>query len=466
MDNEQVEEIKQLLSAKTTLPTELAAQIVAILPKLQQHVFKQLRQVLGSDGFGEYEVLAVLGFIVSSTRVIEALTVGDVQLLNKLFVGIIEKPDLDFGRVAIPLILDIRMYILPVLSSQAKGNLGTSLVATESNLLRYLPESELHVLVSNSIIELTEFREDIVKDFRWMYYVASPVYDNGAWGRQFLPLLKKNQEILGEKIVVGDKELAPTVENWLLEYDAFTGKPGPQREAFDRLHFVQNNQNAKLLSKENAGVLLKLCELYDWFSDPYVTEAEVSEFEDMAPATQREGLRNEENGIKNQVVRDPEGFGDPRRESRIKIDETLRSNDLFKMKESGINVVSSTSNKMDSGLPSQGFVETGMTAPKKQVQKSKLTPSNFAPPSLKLWQTGKATSDRHSSSLTSTRKALPAEPEEKLLSAPTLADIKAEAEERKQKVQADIDRKLTKLKNQESSTVAKAMADRRIKNQA
>jgi len=45
------------------------------------------------------------------------------------------------------------------------------------------------------------------------------------------------------------------------------------------------------------------------------------------------------------------------------------------------------------------------------------------------------------------RKALSLRPPEKLLRAPTLADIKAEAEEKKQKVQAEIDRKLTSLRS-------------------
>lgn len=197
-------------------------------------------------------------------------------------------PNMEFGKIFLPFLIDLTELL------RNKGEDSQVLQDVVRRLrvahMRYLSISALLQLVQYDVIYFLRFHEQFLSDIRYLYYVAEPEYDGGEWGRQFVPVLKKNQELLGAQIVVLGKPVAATVEHWLAEYDVASGKQALERGALDRIKFVNEHPNAKQLSKEDQAVLLKLCELYDWFADPFVTEAELGEFVDLAPATTRAGL--------------------------------------------------------------------------------------------------------------------------------------------------------------------------------
>ncbi len=195
---------------------------------------------------------------------------------------------MEFGKIFLPFLIDLTELL------RNKGEDGRVLQGVVRQLrvahMRYLSVPALLQLVQYDVIYFLRFDEQFLSDIRYLYYVAEPEYDGGEWGRQFVPALKKNQELLGSQIVVLEKPVAATVEHWLAEYDVASGKQALERGALDRIKFVNEHPSAKQLSKEDQTVLLKLCELYDWFADPYVTEQELEEFVDLAPATTRPGL--------------------------------------------------------------------------------------------------------------------------------------------------------------------------------
>jgi len=406
------------------------AGITAVLPALGEHALRQLLIEL-PNASQSLSGQAYLRFVAEAGQALGEALQGRSQSLGKVLRNAVTSPDLEFGRMAIPFVEDVlRKY--PSLSgdsglSELQASVAPFLVAEFARL----PDTLLAALISGpGLLTTIASRSDVVADVRRLYYIASPEYDEGVWGEKFLPLLQKNQEIIGERTIVGQQELAPTTENWLREYDAFSGKPGPQRQALDRLHFVQDNPNAKVLSKEDQQILLKLCELYDWFSDPYVTEAEVAEFEDVTPATSRPGLLHTEAPVPNTPEREtPEDRVEAELESP-NVQGVLVQTPLG-VSKSGLEVSADAGAHAPEGpshIPSEEKVigPKATEVPPKAEPVKRPRPASVPPLAAPIMP--KAGSS---------------------VSRATLLDmdaIKAEAEKKKQMVQADIDKKLSKLK--------------------
>lgn len=208
--------------------------------------------------------------------------------VDELLVAASHNPDFYFGK-----------WLLCVVSDLFSLRAGQAVVALRAlsgvrsvvfQNIRYVSHDLLAALLQTDVLYYLEAGEVFLSSIRYAYYVAEPEYDGGEWGRQFVPFLKKNQEMLGTQIKVLDKMVAATVEHWLAEYDAVSTSDAISRGALDRIKFVNDSENARKLSKEDQAVLLALCELYDWLSDPYVTEVELEEFVDITPTTSRAGL--------------------------------------------------------------------------------------------------------------------------------------------------------------------------------
>lgn len=280
----------QSLVSKSKLPIPGQQVLAGYIPSFGQYAAARLADLLSSGSFDPSESQSrYLEWAGVIAKIMNSLRAGDYKSAVEEISRMLLNVDYERGRIFLPLFYDIRAFLVEHPGTD-QASLKEALNEAENKHVRFLSAAELKAIVQTDLIYFVRKGEDLVADFRYSYYVASPEYDGGEWGRQFLPPLKKNQELLGEKLTAGGADIAPTVEHWLVEYDAFSGKLAPQRQALDRLHFVQNFQYAKALSKDDQAVLLKLCELYDWFSDPFVTEAELEEFEDIAPATTRPGL--------------------------------------------------------------------------------------------------------------------------------------------------------------------------------
>lgn len=459
------QELQSLIS-KSKLPAPAQQALAECIPSFGQYAAVRLADLLSSGSFDANEsqsrYLDWAGVIV---KTMNALRAGDYKSAAQGISPILSNVDYEKGRIFLPLFYDIRAFLLEHPGTDQTA-IKEVLNEAENKHVRFLSVLELRAIVQTDVIYFVRKGEDLVADFRYLYYVASPEYDDGEWGRQFLPLLKKNQELLGEKLTAGGADIAPTVEHWLVEYDAVSGKLAPQRQALDRLHFVQNFQYAKALSKDDQAVLLKLCELYDWFSDPFVTEAELEEFEDLAPATTRPGLvRTDislEGGEDDETkVNDDEEASNisPEHDTVAPVQDTLSPN------IQGVLVQTPLGVSDNSGLdvtPSEGGAHT--SEPSRIEQKEKTSkpavtasvpekepvsnvPQSAVPPIQKQSEKASVVPSRPS--------AIPmaVQPIQKQGSTirlakpiPSMDELKHEAEAKRNSVQADIDSKLSSLK--------------------
>lgn len=274
-----------------SLPQNIVQQLQGLLSaSLGPSVLQQMRDVLGQAEFFQntfYQERYMLGWGMC-VDVLAAVEGSRYAAAAEILSKAESDPNMEFGKIFLPFLIDLTELL------RNKGEDSRVLQDVVRRLrvahMRYLSISALLQLVQYDVVYFLRFHEQFLSDIRYLYYVAEPEYDGGEWGRQFVPVLKKNQELLGSQIMVLGKPVAATVEHWLAEYDVASGKQALERGALDRIKFTNEHPSAKQLSKEDQGVLLKLCELYDWFADPYVTEAELGEFVDLAPAATRAGL--------------------------------------------------------------------------------------------------------------------------------------------------------------------------------
>jgi hypothetical protein len=208
--------------------------------------------------------------------------------VDELLVAASHNPDFYFGKWVLCVVSDLFTLRMGQAVVALRALSGVRSVVFQN--IRYVSHDLLAALLQTDLLYYLEAGEVFLSSIRYAYYVAEPEYDGGEWGRQFVPFLKKNQEMLGTQIKVLDKMVSATVEHWLAEYDAVSTNDAISRGALDRIKFVNDSENARKLSKEDQAVLLALCELYDWLSDPYVTEVELEEFVDVTPTTSRAGL--------------------------------------------------------------------------------------------------------------------------------------------------------------------------------
>lgn len=182
--------------------------------------------------------------------------------------------ELEKGRILVPFLND------QILSPGWNVSMSRTFANEVFVLLLYLDSDVFDTLMEKSVVDLCRPPGSLVRQVQLKYYLDFPTGDYGIWKHKYPPILKKNQELLGSKqIKIAGKEVAQTVQHWLEDYVGFVGKPDGQREALDRINFVNKSSNVKLLTEEERKILLKLLELFDWFCDPYVTKEVVEYFE-------------------------------------------------------------------------------------------------------------------------------------------------------------------------------------------
>ena len=245
---------------------------LGMVPLLGPVFLAELSTRLQSASF-EYESGIWLHTLEVCTGLVKGLQNKDTSALL-VFSSSYEEPLLDFGKSLVPMAVDLLNGTVP--NTPPLGNPDALVVAKFAiGFIELVPERALVWWVQNNLLRY--FASFPLTQLFMKRKQADWAGIMEGWGEAYVLALKKNQELLGKQIIVGENVLAPTVEHWLSEYDVFAGKPSPQREAFERLRYIQENVNCKALSKDEQQVLLKLCELYDWFSDPYVAEAEEDE---------------------------------------------------------------------------------------------------------------------------------------------------------------------------------------------
>ncbi len=270
--------------------------------------------------------------------------------------------------------------------------------------------------------------------------------------KRIITAVDEGVEKLGTNLLVIDKaKFDPTVRNWLKDYSIWLS--GRSRESLSELNYVNQSSNAKNLEGSNRQLLLALLGFYDFlnaslhtyenlptiyveehpeidFSAADVTDDELYEFR----AGNLESRNSSEINTGSRVV-----ARDDKTNTGYTPDESANvQGRLSEMQESkdevGLNM-GGTNEKDGVKLPIHRPVEEAGIQTREILRSDDL---------LRMTENR---SRQKPQSIVQSRKALPPQPEEKLLRAPTLADIKAEAEEKKRKVQADIERKLTSLRS-------------------
>lgn len=413
-------------------------QVVArVVPGLGPVFLDTLLTRMQASGF-KYETEIWLHTVQASEDLVRDLRSGNWGALE-IFTTSLDDPLFDFGKAWVPMATDLLNGTVPDVALTNPDAVST--VAGLADLyIDLVPDRSFLSWVQNNLlsyfepVSLTEtFKRRRVGDWNGLL---------DDWAEGYTAAIKKNQEYIGQKIVVGDSELAPTVEHWLQEYDAFSGKPAVDRHALDRLHYVQNNENAKALSKPDQTILLSVCELYDWLANPIVDETDESSASRPASVNERvDGiLAHEEMDVLPESITTPN------------IQGVLVQTPLGISENSGLDMASTQPNsaKHEESIPpltktvvekpqSMPEVKAGSATPVQEVPVNK-TPADSvgAPASI-------PENVRVPLAAPTFKKPVPVAKLAKPI--PSMDRLKQEAEAKRNAIQSEIDEKLDGLKN-------------------
>lgn len=230
--------------------------------------YEILIDYLGNDALDPYEVESMAKLVLSLDGYISACGHKDFSQIISFLKNSLQDPDREFGKMILPLLPDVREALV---KNNAPNEAWQALVEFESKLFPYLPKKELEAIVGTQMLPFARLK-DFLPEFRKAYLVAEPIYDDGIWCEPFLPLLKKNREILGKSLFVDEKELPAAITNWLIDFENFVKQPLENVQSFDLVKYINNSSNSKNLSAEDRKVLMQVLEFYIWLHSPFVTK--------------------------------------------------------------------------------------------------------------------------------------------------------------------------------------------------
>lgn len=259
-------EILDLISGNNRLPADIKAKLSGVnLWPLSTSLF--LVNALSSISVSTYQLKAVVLTAYFLSNSISACQQKDFSQIISFLKNSLQDPDREFGKMILPLLPDVREALV---KNNAPNEVWQALVEFESKLFPYLPKKELEAIVGTQMLPFARLK-DFLPEFRKAYLVAEPIYDDGIWCEPFLPLLKKNREILGKSLFVDEKELPAAITNWLIDFENFVKQPLEDVQSFDLVKYINNSSNSKNLSAEDRRVLMQVLEFYIWLHTPFVT---------------------------------------------------------------------------------------------------------------------------------------------------------------------------------------------------
>jgi hypothetical protein len=240
----------------------------------------QLSKALEPAYIDRFELSALVKLFKLTTSAYSGLKAGNAEEFVAVIKELSSDPNFERGELGIPFLEDLVFDQFSELGEDVKKKVVNELGSFFAHHLKIAHTPLFSFILSNTILIIVKECDGLLYDIQFLYYIASPIYDGGEWGRQFVPVIRANQELLGTKqIRLAGKEVAQTVQHWLEDYAGFVAKPDGQREPLDRVNFINKSPNVKLLTSEERAILLKLLEVFDWFCDPYVTKEVVEYFE-------------------------------------------------------------------------------------------------------------------------------------------------------------------------------------------
>ena len=256
----------QLVRDSQYLPDDVKTGLLAV-EEWPSCSYISLLNYLQNNTFGAYELEKMSGVVLSLHTFISDCKRKDFSQIISFLKNSLQDPDRECGKMMVRLLPDVREALV---KNNAPNEAWQALVEFESKLFPYLPKKELEAIVGTQMLPFARLK-DFLPEFRKAYLVAEPIYDDGIWCETFLPLLKKNREILGKSLFVDEKELPAAITNWLIDFENFVKQPLENVQSFDLVKYINNSSNSKNLSAEDRKVLMQVLEFYIWLHSPFVT---------------------------------------------------------------------------------------------------------------------------------------------------------------------------------------------------
>ncbi len=130
------------------------------------------------------------------------------------------------------------------------------------------PFAEIENLIKNHLTDAIKAKIPIQEKFQDVLNVYDDVREEGAIAESLANIMLRSFVTVGSNpLTIADKNVPPSIGNWLLDYDRNTRKAGPileTRGAIERITYINQNQTVRKLSNTDRKLLLIILELYDW----------------------------------------------------------------------------------------------------------------------------------------------------------------------------------------------------------
>lgn len=199
--------------------------------------------------------------ILSDTIV--SINSGNLSPLQDLIAGADANQQLDFGEMLVPFVIDLlKMLQLGKLNVDEKTlELIYSLVCENLDKIKPVEFKEFlsgpikYALVASDLFPKVQT------------YVVKNFIQGSNEIKEITAALQKNQNFFGKlQLTLPEKTGVSTIENWLLDFNGFSGKGISDRTTFEIVSYLQTSANTQKLSQKEQALLAELLKIYVWLS--------------------------------------------------------------------------------------------------------------------------------------------------------------------------------------------------------
>ena len=261
---------------KSGFSQEQAQQVEAALPSLGDNQKGWLDDLLGRSDFN-YLKNDIATVITESAKALAALRSNDSAIIIRLLTQSVDNIVYDFGKFALPLVLDIKQ-----LSKRGQLSLAPEVMSAMDvvmiKCISDLPDAELNEVIGHHLINFVKV-VDFVHELKRRYAI-----DDGDsiedWGKEYLQALENNEELIGsQSITVDGQALPPFIKNWIKDYIATVSSGPIGRGSLAEAQYFSKSPNVLRLTIEDKRIVQELLQLYDWLLVPSGTFAELEAYE-------------------------------------------------------------------------------------------------------------------------------------------------------------------------------------------
>ncbi len=263
------EQLTELLQ-QSNWPAEEKQKLLGMVPKLGSNTINFLYREVDTF-FSEITADIVVTTVEKTTNAVKNFSSNPSELIQILNTAP-DDPDFDFGKYIVPIIADSRSPIV------TNGATREALLKFELRLIKELPESELLEVVKTSTSYFVS-NCNLLMEFKRINFLRG-IGEDKNWGRQYVTALENSEELFGSKeVYITGKKYPGHIKNWIKDFIASIPVAVSERTTFEEVQYLKRSPNASKLSQVQQQQLLDIIKLYRWFLDPFVTEEEVTEYE-------------------------------------------------------------------------------------------------------------------------------------------------------------------------------------------